>query len=400
MLKYDHRKGSRQVARVTIYLMNLVVIPLLILWTLFCILISPLFLFSIKFLTRWPMDRVTRLLVWLYGRGWLVVMAPFVHFRHEGFDDPNVCPPCIMVVNHLSFFDTFCMALLPFSNVVFAIRDWPFKMPWYRPFMKLSRYLNVEALLWDEIQQKAVAFLQSDAVVLFFPEGHRSRDGNLQRFYAGAFKVAVEARTKLIPLVISGTETLLPPGRWWLQPAHVTLKALKPIDAGRFNGKMAHRNLCRITKHRMRWALNLPISASDLLPHQLPMRTIDRIVELTETKGTVEYRVGPDHIFLDQDGHLEPSVYLEMMAQSFAAIDSYRNGTLDGKPREGFLVGVRDFKVTGRVTTGEMLTIKVAIVRTFAGFSITQGEVYRQDGLVASAVLKLWIPGNGENSDA
>lgn len=391
---------NKWVSIVTIFLMNLVVIPLLILWTLFCILISPIFLLSVKFLTGWSKDRVTRLLVWLYGRGWLVVMAPFVRFRREGFDNKSVHPPCIMVVNHLSFFDTYCMALLPFSNVVFAIRDWPFKIPWYRPFMALSKYLNVEMLPWDDIQQKVETFLESDAVVLFFPEGHRSRDGSLQRFYAGAFKVAIETQTDLIPLVISGTDTLLPPGRWWLKPAQVTLKALEPIDARQFNGKMAHRDLSRITKNRMRWALNLPISTSDLLPHQPPMRTVDRIVALTEKKGVVECQVDPKHIFADQDGHLDSIVFLEMMAQSFAAIDTYRNRIDEGAPREGFLVGVRDFQALERVATGEVLTIKVAVTRTFAEFSIMNGKVYHQDKLVASATLKLWIPGNAEQADS
>lgn len=390
----------RLISIATIVLMNLVVVPLLILWTLFCILVSPLFLATAKLFIGWPMDRVTRLLVWLYGRGWLVVMAPFVRFRREGFDHQAVCPPGIMVVNHLSFFDTYCMALLPFSNVVFAIRDWPFKMPWYRPFMELSKYLNVEMLPWDEIHQKVGTFLKSDAVVLFFPEGHRSRDGNLQRFHAGAFKVAVETNTKLIPLVISGTETLLPPGRWWLKPAQVTLKVLEPIDAGQFSEKMAHRDLSRITKNRMHWARTLPIATSSLLPHQPPMRTIDRMVALTEKEGVVEYHVVPDHIFLDHNGYLDSIVYLEMMAQSFAAIDTYRNRSIHGGPREGFLVGVRDFQVTGRVTTGEVMTIKVAISRTFADFSIMQGKVYHEDSLVASATLKLWNPGNGKNPDA
>lgn len=383
-----------------ILLMNLVVVPLLILWTLFCILISPIIFLSVRFLTGWPKDRIIRLLVWLYGRGWLVVMAPFVRFRREGLDTKDVQPPCILVVNHLSFFDTYCMALLPFSNVVFAIRDWPFKIPWYRPFMQLANYLNVEKLSWDDIQHRANVYLQNNAAVLFFPEGHRNRDGNLQRFHTGAFKVAVETQTKLVPLVISGTDTLLPPGRWWLKPAQVTLKALEPIDASKFSGKMAHRDLSRIIKNRMRWALNLPVGTSNLLPHQPPMRTVDRIVALTEKEGSVEYQIDPDHIFLDQDGHLDPIVYLEMMAQSFAAIDSYRNRTVDGEPREGFLVGVRDFQVAERVITGGVLTINVAISRTFAEFTIMNGEVHHQDNRVASAILKLWIPKNTEHPDA
>ena len=55
------------------------------------------------------------------------------------------------------------------------------------------------------------------------PEAHRSRNGKLGRFYSGAFKVAVETGVPVVPLCITGTDEMLPPGRWWLRPARVCL---------------------------------------------------------------------------------------------------------------------------------------------------------------------------------
>ena len=84
---------------------------------------------------------------------------------------------------------------------------------------------------------------------MFFPEGHRSRTGRLQRFYSGAFKLAVETDTKIVPLCIAGTDELLPAGRWWLKPARVTLRALKPVKPAAFTGPSAHRAIQKVVKH-------------------------------------------------------------------------------------------------------------------------------------------------------
>ena len=50
------------------------------------------------------------------------------------------------MVNHRSFFDTYCMNMLPVWDVCFAVRDWPFKIPVYSFFMGVARYLNIEKI--------------------------------------------------------------------------------------------------------------------------------------------------------------------------------------------------------------------------------------------------------------
>ena len=190
-----------------------------------------------------------RHMIWLYGRGWLAIMAPFVRFSREGLDLEEIKPPCIIVVNHLSFFDIFCLALMPYSNVAMTVRAWPFKMLWYAPFMHMAGYLNVESMPWPKITRAAVDILAKNGGILFFPEGHRSRSGRLQRFYSGAFKLAVETGTKIVPLCMAGTDELLPAGRWWLKPARVTLRALKPVDPAAFTGPSAHRAIQKVVKH-------------------------------------------------------------------------------------------------------------------------------------------------------
>jgi len=235
--------------------MTIYAYSMIFLITLVGILVFPFLFIALKLFTRWSHDRVMRALIWLYGRSWIAMMSPFVRFRREGFDQFTVSPPYVIVVNHYSFFDTYCMALLPFHNVAFAVRAWPFKMLWYTPFMLLARYLNVEDMNLASILSAGAEVLNSGGSVLFFPEGHRSRDGNIQRFYSGPFKLACETGMKVLPLCITGTDSLLPPGTWLLRPSTVRLRALPPIAPSGCENPNGHSMLRKHVKDLMARAI-------------------------------------------------------------------------------------------------------------------------------------------------
>jgi 1-acyl-sn-glycerol-3-phosphate acyltransferase len=231
--------------------MNIVAYPAIVAWTLAGIIFFPFGFVLWKVLTGWEGDRIMRHFVWLYGRGWLGIMLPFVRFRREGFTNNRIDLPCIAVINHLSFFDTYCMALMPVSNMAFTIRSWPFKMPWYAPFMRLANYLDLETIGWEGTLEAGSKILSKGALLLFFPEGHRSKDGQIQRFYSGAFKLAIETGIPIVPLCIIGTDRLLPPNRWWLLPSRVCFRVLPPVSPKEFTGETAHADLRKHVKNMM-----------------------------------------------------------------------------------------------------------------------------------------------------
>jgi 1-acyl-sn-glycerol-3-phosphate acyltransferase len=231
-----------------IVLMNAVAYPLMVLWTIAgFVFLGPTvpLVWAATRLARpkWSTGKVLRLYVWIYGRVWLFLVSPFVRFRRKGFGIGKCVRPSVFVINHLSFFDTFFMGGLPFFDVTFAVRSWPFRMFWFRPVMLLSDYMDVESLPFEETLAQARSILEGGGHVLFFPEGHRSRDGKLGRFYSGAFKIALETGAPVVPLCITGSGRMLPPKRWWLKPSRVTLTALDAVDPAAFTGELAHRDL-------------------------------------------------------------------------------------------------------------------------------------------------------------
>jgi 1-acyl-sn-glycerol-3-phosphate acyltransferase len=231
---------------IAVWVTNLIAYPLMVLWTL---AVFPLFLCILPICTillRWKMDRTVRFFVWLYGRGWVIFMSPFTRFRREGIDRIDFSQPVILVSNHLSFFDSYFMGGLPaVSDLVFVVRAWPFRMFWYTLVMRLARYPDVESFDWEVTEALCRTALERGSSLLFFPEGHRSRNGRLQRFYSGAFKLATETGVPVVPLCITGTDRMLPPGRFRLCPTRVCLRALPAVDPADFPGPLGHRQMRR-----------------------------------------------------------------------------------------------------------------------------------------------------------
>ncbi len=87
---------------------------------------------------------------------------------------------------------------------------------------------NTEAALrsLDEAKSKIV----DGTSVIFFPEGTRSRDGNLGRFKKGAFRVALDLGIPILPVTISGTRAILPTQSFDLFPGRACMTIHPPVD--------------------------------------------------------------------------------------------------------------------------------------------------------------------------
>ena len=66
--------------------------------------------------------------------------------------------------------------------------------------------------------------------VAIFPEGTRSKTGEIQRFKGGAFVLAKEAGVEILPVVMDGTTNVIKKG--FFNWKHLlTVKVLPPISA-------------------------------------------------------------------------------------------------------------------------------------------------------------------------
>ena len=75
--------------------------------------------------------------------------------------------------------------------------------------------------------------------VMMFPEGTRSRSGELAEFKDGAFKLAIDAGVEILPIVLNGTYNALTPNSWTFNKVRADLKVLAPIDTSSYSRREA-----------------------------------------------------------------------------------------------------------------------------------------------------------------
>lgn len=174
--------------------------------------------------------------------------APFAGVRVEGRERARSVGRCVYVVNHQSMVDILAVyaTRLPFL--------WVSKVQnFYAPFLGWNMYLNGYVPLRRghlpsirRMLRRAEAELASGASLCVFPEGTRSRDGELKPFYRGAFWIAVRAGVPVVPIVVEGTGAILAKGKVGIRPRPVIVRVLEPIHpqaAG--NDDRALRDLVR-----------------------------------------------------------------------------------------------------------------------------------------------------------
>lgn len=79
-----------------------------------------------------------------------------------------------------------------------------------------------------QLEQAAKNLLPGTSI-MFFPEGTRSRDGNLKNFKIGAFQMARDLDLPILPVVVKNTASIMPPDGIDLHPGHAEMVILEPI---------------------------------------------------------------------------------------------------------------------------------------------------------------------------
>jgi 1-acyl-sn-glycerol-3-phosphate acyltransferase len=165
---------------------------------------------------------------------------------------------CIVVANHASHADTAALlAALPARSrpLVICAADY------WRGSGRLRRLVSrtlVETLAvrrgggGSADLETAIAALRDGRAVVVFPEGRRSRDGELGAFHSGAFRLAARASVPVVPVGLDGTRDLLPAhGELRRAPVAVRIGAPMPGAASPVEAAIAARSAVeRLTRPR------------------------------------------------------------------------------------------------------------------------------------------------------
>jgi 1-acyl-sn-glycerol-3-phosphate acyltransferase len=185
-----------------------------------------------------PFDR-RRVALHLYSCAWAsfyVVMNPIWRLRIEGRSRLPWRGPAVLVANHLSMLDILVLYGL-FRPFKWVSRDDLFRVPFTGWNMRMNDYVPLKRGDRESVRRMMARcrdHLARGVPMMLFPEGTRSRDGRLQPFKDGAFRLAAEAGCPIIPIAIEGTAEALPKAGLILRrPMTARVTVLEPIPPSR-----------------------------------------------------------------------------------------------------------------------------------------------------------------------
>lgn len=138
--------------------------------------------------------------------------------------------PCVVVANHASLADPFLLSHLPFDQR-FVAKEELFQLPLVGWLLRLAGDIPIrrgDHASAVAMERACVTTLAHGLSVTIFPEGTRSKDGTLGAFRTGAFRIALAAGARILPVALHGTAACIVDGR--PHRAHARAEILPAIE--------------------------------------------------------------------------------------------------------------------------------------------------------------------------
>lgn len=152
--------------------------------------------------------------------------------------------PYIIVANHQSLIDIYVLYGYLGMDIKWVMKQELKRIPFLGKACEKMGHIfidrsNTRAAL-ESIENARARIMRGNSVI-FFPEGTRSRDGELQRFKKGAFRLALDLKLPVLPVTIHGTKDVLPSDTMDWHPGHIKLQIHDPVSTSELTEKDINR---------------------------------------------------------------------------------------------------------------------------------------------------------------
>lgn len=170
-----------------------------------------------------------------------IVAGPFLHTiwrpKVTGAEHIPASGGAILAANHLSVVDSIFLPLMLDRPVTFSAKAEYFtaRGPAARlwaAYLKATNQLRMDRdgpRAAQDTLEAALALLREGELFGIYPEGTRSPDGRLYRGRPGVGWLALKSGLPVIPVALSGTRQVLPPGSVVPRPGRIGVKIGRPL---------------------------------------------------------------------------------------------------------------------------------------------------------------------------
>jgi 1-acyl-sn-glycerol-3-phosphate acyltransferase len=173
---------------------------------------------------------------------WLILKTSGIRVRVEGLEHIHPGEPAIYCVNHQSAMDIPILFVHLPVQFRFVAKRSLFNMPFMGWHLRRSGHIPVDRdrpLEAMKSMKKVAHEIREGKSVLLFPEGHRSRNGQLLPFEAGGFYIAILAGVPIVPITINGTPYVLKPDTYHVRAGQTEMIVHPAIATQGMNRKGA-----------------------------------------------------------------------------------------------------------------------------------------------------------------
>jgi 1-acyl-sn-glycerol-3-phosphate acyltransferase len=143
----------------------------------------------------------------------------------QGLDRIPRDRPVVFMANHQSNCDPpALLAALP--QVLVMVKKEFYRVPIIGRGMVAVDFIRVDRSNREQGRdavEKGVLALKAGKSFLVYPEGTRSPDGRLQKFKKGVFVMAIKAGAPIVPISVSGSNKIMPKGKFVIRPGRVRI---------------------------------------------------------------------------------------------------------------------------------------------------------------------------------
>jgi 1-acyl-sn-glycerol-3-phosphate acyltransferase len=156
----------------------------------------------------------------------------------------------LIVPNHITFADPIWITIPLRRRIYYMAWDRPFRIPVLGFLMRLFGAFPVRLDAVDaSAQREAIELLEQGKALVIFPEGGRTRTGDLMQFKPGAFRLALTLGVPIVPVAISGAYEIWPASRLLPRPGRLSIRYLPLIEVDRLPQETSNAELKQLSRH-------------------------------------------------------------------------------------------------------------------------------------------------------
>jgi len=183
-----------------------------------------------------PYSRFSNWVVRSWARSCL--KAAGIKIELEGLDKIDRSKSYVYMQNHQGNFDILASVVAIPGTARFLAKAELFRIPVFAQGMRLVGMLEVDRGNSQQAKKtiiKAIDVVKSGVSVIIYPEGTRSRDGNIQKFKKGGFILAIDGQIPIMPMVISGSREIMSKKSLHLHKGEIRIRFHSGIRLSRRN---------------------------------------------------------------------------------------------------------------------------------------------------------------------